>query len=237
MKPKQSININMKPSNILKGEKLLFNISEENQAFIRNLNRKFTYNPKLFIPNFVPVLRPKPNNSKLIPSKLMLNNKRRNSSTISNPSSEDSDNIDNEELNLTNSFEGLNLSDSSSDSKNEKNNEINDVRKNFSKIRKFSFMRNKSKENANKKFEKMYLDKGIFNKEKSDLDLDDNLMHSDFSSENKKLFLMQKKSIEALSSLKINENMIINAHHKKPKYSMNSNSILETLQNKFNFEK
>ena len=219
MKPKQSININMKPSNILKGEKLLLNISEENQAFIRNLNRKFTYNPKLFIPNFVPVLRPKPNNSKLIPSKLMLNNKRRNSSTISNPSSEDSDNIDNEELNLTNSFEGLNLSDSSSDSKNEKNNEINDVRKNFSKIRKFSFMRNKSKENANKKFGKMYLDKEIFNKE------------------NKKLFLMQKKSIETLSSLKINENMIINAHHKKPKYSMNSNSILETLQNKFNFEK
>ena len=46
---------------------------------------------------------------------------------------------------------------------------------------------------------------------------------------------MPKKSIGTLSSLIDNENIIINEHLKKPKLSMNSNSILETLQNKFNF--
>ena len=81
----------------------------------------------------------------------------------------------------------------------------------------------------------MYLDNEIINNEKSDLYLDNNINQSDFSLENKKLFLMPKKSIGTLSSLIDNENIIINEHLKKPKLSMNSNSILETLQNKFNF--
>ena len=234
MKPKHSININMKPPKILKDEKFFFNFSKENQAFIRNLTRKYTYNPKMFIPNFVPVLRPIHNDS-IIPSKLILNNKKRNSSTISNPSSEDLDDFDNEEFNLRESFEDLNLSESSSDSENEENKEINDIRKNFKKIRKCSILRNKSKKTNDKNFGKMYLNNEIINNEKSDLYLDNNIDQSDFSLENKKLFLMPKKSIGTLSSLIDNENIIINEHLKKPKLSMNSNSILETLQNKFNF--
>ena len=122
----------------------------------------------MFIPNFVPVLRPIQNDS-IIPSKLILNNKKRNSSTISNPSSEDLDDFDNEEFNLRESFEDLNLSESSSDSENEENKEINDIRKNFKKIRKCSILRNKSKKTNDKNFGKLYLDNEIINNEKGGL--------------------------------------------------------------------
>ena len=117
------------------------NISKESQNLINNLTRKYSYDPKIYIKNFVPVLRPKEKDSNLIPTKLMLGCKKRNSSTISNPSSfddEDEEDMDKEEMNnLSNSFVNSVESDSSSNSENNDNNEINNARKSLTKIRKY----------------------------------------------------------------------------------------------------
>ena len=67
---------------------------------------------------------------------------------------------ENEELNLSNSFVNSVISNSPTDSDNN-DNEINNVRKNFTRIRKYSLQRNLSKKNIqNKKTGKISLDMG-----------------------------------------------------------------------------
>ena len=208
-------------------------LSEQNKDLINNLMRKYSYDPKLYIKNFVPVLRPMENDKKIIPSKLNLNCQKRNSTTLSNPSSIDENDINNEELNLSNSFVNSVISDSSSDSENN-DNEINNARKNFTKIRKYSFYRNHSKKNIkNKKTGKISLDM----EEKTNSDINNDRKESNDSYEKIKLNLMPKKSCVILSCLTKKQNNIFNKHQIKQRNRINSCSILETLQNKLKLDK
>ena len=208
-------------------------LSEQNKDLINNLMRKYSYDPKLYIKNFVPVLRPMENDKKIIPSKLNLNCQKRNSTTLSNPSSIDENDINNEELNLSNSFVNSVISDSSSDSENN-DNEINNARKNFSKIRKYSLYRNHSKKNIkNKKPGKISLDMD----EKTDSDLNNDRKESNDSYEKIKFKMLPKKSCVILSSLTKKQNNIFNKHQIKQRNRINSCSILETLQNKLKLDK
>ena len=63
--------------------------------------KKYSYDPKLRIKNFVPEQCPKDNDTNIMSSKLILNCKIINSSTISHPSFSENENgdIGNEELN------------------------------------------------------------------------------------------------------------------------------------------
>ena len=210
-------------------------LSEQNKDLINNLMRKYSYDPKLYIKNFVPVLRPMENDKKIIPSKLVLNCKKRNSSTLSNPSSKDENEInnENEELNLSNSFVNSVISNSPTDSDNN-DNEINNVRKNFTRIRKYSLQRNLSKKNIqNKKTGKISLDMG----EKIYSDINNDRKESKDSYEKIKFNLMPKKSGVILSSLKMKENNRFNNQQIKQRNRINSCSILETLQNKLKLDK
>lgn len=208
-------------------------LSEQNKDLINNLMRKYSYDPKLYIKNFVPVLRPMENDKKIIPSKLNLNCKKRNSSTPQNPSSKDENETSNEESNPSNSFVNSVISDSSSDSDNN-DNEINNARKNFTKIRKYSLYRNHSKKNIkNKKTGKISLDM----EEKTNSDLNNDRKESNDSYEKIKLNLMPKKSCVIFSCLKKKENNIFNKHQIKQRNRINSCSILETLQNKLKLDK
>ena len=231
----------MKSYKTQKSEKMTLNvlgISKQKENQINNLMRKYSYDPKLYIKNFVPVLRPKENDLNLIPSKLKLNNKKRNSLAISHPSSEDEDDISNDELSLSNSFINSVFSDSSSDNEND-NEKIMNKRKNFTKIRKNSLYRNISKKNMNKrKTGKISLD---YNEEK-DLKqpksyLFNKIKESDNILNNPKLLVLPKKSFDIISSLKNNENLIYNNLKTKQRKRINSFAILETLENKLKLEK
>ena len=196
---------------------------------IINASRKLTYDINL-IKNFVPVIRPK-KKQKINPSKLILNSKTK-ASSISQHASEDENDINNDELNLSNSFVNSVISDSSSDSFDEK--EIKNTRKNFTKIRKYSMYRNRSKKNINEKN----------TKDLNDINIVDNLIKKDkaksdkisIRKENNLKNYVSLKSCQILSTLEKNENMAIN---KKPRNRMNSFSILEALQiqNNLKFEK
>ena len=232
-----SSDLSIKSSKSKKSEQFSYKslgISAQNQTLINNLMRKYSYDPKIYIKNFVPVLRPKENDTNLIPSKLILNNKKRNSSTISHPSSsseDENDDMDNEQLklNLSNSFVNSVISDSSSNSENEEINEIKNTRKNFTKIRKYSLYRNLSKKNVNKRRTgKISLD---FD-EKSDFNLYEN---NDDSYEKIKNYKMHKNSCIILSSLNNNSKGINDI--RKQRSRINSFSILETLQNKLKLDK
>ena len=208
-------------------------LSEKNKDLLNNLMRKYSYEPQIYIKNFVPVLRPMENDKKLIPSKLNLNCQKRNSSTLSNPSSKDENDINNEELNLSNSFVNSVISDSSSDSENNEN-EINNARKNFSKIRKYSLYRNHSKKNIkNKKTGKISLDMD----ENANSDLNNDRKESNDSYEKIKFKMLPKKSCVILSCLTGKQNNIFNKHQIKQRNRINSCSILETLQNKLKLDK
>lgn len=220
----KSSNINNKSCTNRNNEKISINslsFSKQNQNGINNLMRKYSYDPKIYIKNFVPVLRPKENDKNLIPSKLILNCKKRNSSTLSNPSSsDDEDDISKEELNISNSFVTSITSESSSDTDNEENDEIKNTRKRYSKIRKSSLYRNKSKKilkNAN-----ICLDNKNINKKEDEFK---NI------SKDKCLILMPKKSLDLASSIKNKENDLFNTPLKKQRNRINSFSILETLRN------
>ena len=131
-KSNNSSNLNSKSFKTQKSQSLginAFNISKENQNLINNLMRKYSYDPKLYIKNFVPVLRPKEKDLNLNPTRLMLNYKKRNSSTVSNPSSfdddDDEEDMDKDESNLSHSFvNSVESNSSSSNSDNTDNNEI-----------------------------------------------------------------------------------------------------------------
>ena len=178
----------------------------------------------------------------LIPSKLMLGCKKRNSSTISNPSSfddEDEQEMDKEEMNnLSNSFVNSVESDSSSSSENMDNNEINIARKSLTKIRKYSIVRKNSKKNIDSKSIKINFDKQKNEKEESDSFLNINsIKESDNSLENNKLFSKAKKSFNFQSPLEKNEIILSNNLQHKKRDRINSFSILETLQNKLKLDK
>ena len=217
------------------------NISKESQNLINNLTRKYSYDPKIYIKNFVPVLRPKEKDSNLIPTKLMLGCKKRNSSTISNPSSfedEDEEDMDKEEMNnLSNSFVNSVESDSSSNSENNDNNEINNARKSLTKIRKYSIIRKNSKKNIASKNLKINFDKQKNEKEESDSFLTNSIKELDNSLENNKLCSKAKKSFNIQSSLEKNEMILSNNLQHKKRDRINSFSILETLQNKLKLDK
>ena len=231
-----SSELSIKSSKTKKSEQLAYKtlgISEKEQNLINNLMRKYSYDPKIYIKNFVPVLRPKENDSNIIPSKLILNCKKRNSSTISHPSSSEDENgdLDNEELrsNLSNSFVNSVISDSSSDTENDDIKEIKNTRKNFTKIRKSSLHRNLSKKNiSNIRTGKISLD--LY--EQSDFNLYSNI---DDSYEKIKNNALHKNSCVILSSLN-NDWKGIN-EVKKQRSRINSFSILETLQNKLKLDK
>lgn len=203
-------------------------LNPKNEIIINNMMRKYSYEPKIYIKNFVPVLRPK-KESKIIPSKLTLYPKRKITLTISEPSSDKEDNIsDNEELNLSNSFVNSVISDSSSD---EDKNEINHARKNLTKIRKYSSLRNKSKENIKAiKTDKINLNNdeniNIEKKEYNNL----TIKKLDYNIKN----YISKKSYVILSSLQKEENITVDNQKRN---RINSFSILETLQNKLKLEK
>ena len=208
-------------------------ISDKKQDLINNLMRKYSYDPKLCIKNFVPVLRPKENDTNIIPSKLVLNYKKRNSSTISDPSSSEDENEDmvKEELklNLSNSFVNSVISDSSSDIENDDIKEIKNTRKNFIRIRKSSLHRNLSKKNINnKRTGKISLD--LY--EQLDFNLYGNI---DDTYEKIKNKAFHKNSCVIISSLNNNRKGINEV--KKQRNRINSFSILETLQNKLKLDK
>ena len=220
-----------------KSEKMPLNvlgISKQKENQINNLMRKYSYDPKLYIKNFVPVLHPMPNDSKLIPSKLNLGNKKRNSSTLSNPSSEDEDKeeIANEELNLSNSFVNSLLSDSSSESEDDGDNPINSARKNFSKIRKYSIYREK-----NLTPRKISLDNKKDLEENLDSNLNNNIKELHKSLKINQFKNFPKRSLCIFPDLRKNKNTINNELQKKKRNRINSFSILETLQNKIKIEK
>jgi len=197
------------------------NIFKQNSNLINNLTRRYSYDPKICVKNFVPVLRPKESDLNMIPTKLTLNYKKRNSSALSKTSSFDEDDIAEEskdELNLKNSFVNSVSSNSSFNSEDDDNNKINNVRKNFTKIRKYSIFRKNSRNNSISKTLKINLDN-----EKND--------EEDNSIENINLLRKPKKSFQFLSSFKKNENIIFN-NFQKNRSRINSISILETLQNK-----
>ena len=217
--------------------KTLF-ISKEKEELINNLMRKYSYDPKLYIKNFVPVLRPKENDTNLIPSKLILNIRKRKTTALSNPSSSDNENntsSENEELNLSNSFVNSVISDSSSEEDDDEI-QIQRKRKNFTRIRKSSIYRNISKKNLKRrKTGKISLDLNLDDKIKSDYDLYNNKKESYDSFENIKKYTTPKKSCIILSSLKKNDTIF--NQQKKKRDRINSFSILETLQNKLKFDK
>ena len=231
-----SSELSIKSSKTKKSELLNYKtlgISDKEQNLINNLMRKYSYDPKLYIKNFVPVLRPKENDSNIIPSKLILNYKKRNSSTISHPSSSEDENEDigNAELklNLSNSFVNSVISDSSSDTENDDIKEIKNTRKTFTKIRKSSLHRNLSKKNiCNKRTGKISLD--LY--EQSDFNLYDCI---DDSYEKIKNKAFHKNSCVIFSSLDNNWKGINEV--KKQRSRINSCSILETLQNKLKLDK
>lgn len=231
-----SSNLSIKSSKSKKSEQLSYKplgISVQNQTLINNLMRKYSYDPKIYIKNFIPVLRPKENDTNLIPSKLILNYKKRNSSTISHLSSfseDESDDIENEELklNLSNCFVNSVISDSSSESENEDKNEIKNTRKNFTKIRKNSLFRNLSKKNIKKKRAgKISLDID----EKSDFNLYEKIS---VSNEKVKNYNINKNSCIIFSSLNNNSKDLNDI--KQQRNRINSFSILETLQNKLKLD-
>ena len=203
--------------------KTLLNNYMQYNLLIDNPMRKYSYEPKIYIKNFVPVIRPKIT-QKLIPTKLILNSKK-NSSTLSQPSSDEENDISNEDLNSSNSFVNSVISDSSSDN-NIDDNEINNVRKNFTKIRKYSIYRNRSKKNIKIK------DTNDFNLNNNNSNIKKEKSESD-EKDIKKTYI-SKKSYVILSSLQKNENIKI---EKKPRNRINSFSILETLQNNLKIEK
>ena len=234
--PNNDSNNIMRSFKSLKSEKLPIStlaISKKSKDFVNSIIRKYSYDPKLYIKNFVPVLRPKENDSGVIPSKLILNYKKRNSSTISHPSSSEDENEDigNEELklNLSNSFVNSVISDSSSDTENDDIKEIKNTRKTFTKIRKSSLHRNLSKKNiCNKRTGKISLD--LY--EQSDFNLYDCI---DDSYEKIKNKAFHKNSCVIFSSLNNNWKGINEV--KKQRSRINSCSILETLQNKLKLDK
>ena len=208
-------------------------ISDKEQDLINNLMRKYSYDPKLYIKNFVPVLHPKENDTNIIPSKLVLNYKKRNSSTKSHPSSSEDEDEDmsNEELNLnlSNSFVNSVISDSSSDTEKDDIKEIQNTRKNFTRIRKSSLYRNLSKKTiSNKRTGKISLD--LY--EQSDFNLYGNI---DDSYEKIKNKAFHKNSCFIFSSSNNNWKGINEI--KKQRNRINSFSILETLQNKLKLDK
>ena len=242
-KSNNSSNLNSKSFKTLKSQSLginALNISKENQNLINNLMRKYSYDPKLYIKNFVPVLRPKEKDLNLIPTKLMLNNKKRNSSTVSNPSSfdDDDEDMDKDELNLSNSFVNSVESDSSSsNSDNTDNNEIKNARKSMTKIRKYSMIRQNSKKNIISKTSIINLDNQKNAKDESDSFLNYSLKKSDNVFEKNKISSKAKKSFNIIPSLKNNEIILSNNLQQRKRDRINSFSILETLQNKIKLDK
>ena len=235
--PNNDSNNIMRSFKSLKSEKLPIStlaISKKSKDFVNSIIRKYSYDPKLYIKNFVPVLHPMPNDSKLIPSKLNLGNKKRNSSTLSNPSSEDEDKeeIANEELNLSNSFVNSLLSDSSSESEDDGDNPINSARKNFSKIRKYSIYREK-----NLTPRKISLDNKKDLEENLDSNLNNNIKELHKSLKINQFKNFPKRSLCMFPDLRKNKNTINNELQKKKRNRINSFSILETLQNKIKIEK
>jgi len=215
------------------------NIFKENSNLPNNLMRKYSFNPKIYIKNFVPVLGPKENDLNIIPTKLTLNKKRK-SSTLSNASSSNEDDGEDkckEELNLNNNFVNSVSSNSSFSSKNDENNKINKVRKNFTKIKKHSVFRKNSRNSKTSKTLKINLVNEKNNEEECDSCSNDEMKESDNSPEYNNLIKMPKKSFHFLSSFKNNENKIFNNFQKKNRNRINSFSILETLQNKLKLDK
>lgn len=202
------------------------NIFKQNSNLINNLTRRYSYDPKIYIKNFVPVLRPKESDLNMIPTKLTLNNKKRNSSALSKTSSFDEDDKVEEskdELNLKNSFVNSVSSNSSFNSEDDDNNKINNVRKNFTKIRKYSIFRKNSRNNSISKTLKINLE--------NESCINNKMKELDNSIENNNFLRKPKKSFYFLSSFKKNENIIFNSFQKN-RSRINSISILETLQNK-----
>jgi hypothetical protein len=243
-KSNNSSNLKTKSFKTLKSQSLginALNISKENQNLINNLMRKYSYDPKIYIKNFVPVLRPKEKDLNLIPTKLMLNNKKRNSSTVSNPSSfddDDEEDMDKDELNLSNSFvNSVESNSSSSNSDNTDNNEIKNARKSMTKIRKYSMIHQNSKKNIISKTSIINLDNQKNEKEESDSFLNYSLKKSDNVFEKNKISSKAKKSFNIISSLKNNEIIFSNNLQQKKRDRINSFSILETLQNKIKLDK
>ena len=217
-----SWNLALKSFRSLNSEKLpisTLTISKKSKDFVNNLLRKYSYDPKLYIKNFVPVLHPMQNDSKLIPSRLILSNKKK-SSSLSNPSSDDENEEEkgDDELNLSNNFVNSFISDSSSDSENDENNQISQARKNFSKIRKCSMYREK-----NLTPRKISSDNPIHYKENLCVNINHNIKDLDNSLQNIKEM--------NLPGLKNNINFINNDLRKMKRDRINSFSILETLQN------
>ena len=141
----------------------------------------------------------------MIPTKLTLNNKKRNSSALSKTSSFDEDDKVEEskdELNLKNSFVNSVSSNSSFNSEDDDNNKINNIKKNFTKIRKYSIFRKNSRNNSISKTLKINLDNEscINNKMK---ELDNSIENINFLRKPKKIFYF-------FSSFKKNENIIFN---------------------------
>ena len=162
----------------------------------------------------------------MIPTKLTLNNKKRNSSALSKTSSFDEDDVEEskDELNLKNSFVNSVSSNSSFNSEDDDNNKINNVRKNFTKIRKYSIFRKNSRNNNSiSKTLKINLD--------NESCINNKMKELDNSIENINFLRKPKKSFYFLSSFKKNENIIFNSFQKN-RSRINSISILETLQNK-----
>ena len=243
-KSNNSSNLNSKSFKTQKSQSLginAFNISKENQNLINNLMRKYSYDPKLYIKNFVPVLRPKEKDLNLNPTRLMLNYKKRNSSTVSNPSSfdddDDEEDMDKDESNLSHSFvNSVESNSSSSNSDNTDNNEIKNARKSMTKIRKYSMIRQNSKKNIISKASIINLDNQKNAKDESDSFLNYSLKKSDNVFEKNKISSKAKKSFNLISSLNNNEIILSNNLQQKKRDRINSFSILETLQNKIKLD-
>ena len=243
-KSNNSSNLNSKSFKTQKSQSLginALNISKENQNLINNLMRKYSYDPKLYIKNFVPVLRPKEKDLNLNPTRLMLNYKKRNSSTVSNPSSfddDDEEDMDKDESNLSHSFvNSVESNSSSSNSDNTDNNEIKNARKSMTKIRKYSMIRQNSKKNIISKASIINLDNQKNAKDESDSFLNYSLKKSDNVFEKNKISSKAKKSFNLISSLNNNEIILSNNLQQKKRDRINSFSILETLQNKIKLDK
>ena len=216
--------------NINKIEKLKMNITRKisnkslylNKNKISTLKEKKSYNNNNN--NFELILYPKKSTLNVIPSKLSLNPINNIDEKVYSPSScpasEDEDESEiYYELDLSKNLSYSNIYDSSSDVSNEEN-QLNDIRKSFSRIRKYSIHRNNSKKeikNEQKiKNQMEEFEQNIFS---------NNEENNTF--ENKK----HKKSVNAT----LNYNNIKNDI--KTRNRTYSVSILETLRNKKKYNK
>jgi hypothetical protein len=195
------------------------NNNEQYKNLSLNLMRRYSCHPDICVKNFVPVLRPQENKSKLIPSKLNLSS---NNFSINEDIHPPSCPVSDEENEIESESDSSDFDSDSLESNFRENIQLGHLRRNLIGIRKDSSLLNKSMENKKIDIENVLYNKilKLYRKKESNGD--------SFEFDNK-IYLGHKYSCNILPNICNKDNLINNFKRNR----IRSFSILEILENNY----